>query len=84
MSSKELLKINGITFHKGTDLKMKKGDLCFFYHSVKERDIVGIVKVTREYHPDPTDKSNRFGSTIFTTIFYPESEANLVLICATV
>ena len=27
--------------------KMKKGDLCFFYHSVKERDIIGIVKVKK-------------------------------------
>ena len=33
----------------------------FFYHSVKERDIVGIVKVIKTYHPDPTDKSKRFG-----------------------
>ena len=41
--------------------KMKKGDLCFFYHSVKERDVVGIVKVVKEYHPDPTDASGRFG-----------------------
>ena len=41
--------------------KMKKGDLCFFYHSVKERDIIGIVKVKKEYHPDPTDKTKRFG-----------------------
>ncbi len=40
---------------------MKKGDLCFFYHSVKERDIIGIVKVIKEYHPDPTDKTSRFG-----------------------
>ena len=29
--------------------KMKKGDLCFFYHSVKERDVVGIVKVVKAY-----------------------------------
>ena len=41
--------------------KMVVGDLCFFYHSVKERDIVGIVKVIKTYHPDPTDKSKRFG-----------------------
>ena len=27
--------------------KMAVGDLCFFYHSVKERDIVGIVKVIK-------------------------------------
>ena len=41
--------------------KMEIGDLCFFYHSVKERDIVGIVKVIKTYHPDPTDKPKRFG-----------------------
>ena len=41
--------------------KMEVGDLSFFYHSVKERDIVGIVKVIKAYHPDPTDKTKRFG-----------------------
>ena len=40
--------------------KMKKNDLCFFYHSVSERSIVGIVKVVKEYYPDPTDKTGRF------------------------
>ena len=41
-------------------MKMKKGDLCFFYHSVKERKIVGIVEVVKEHYPDPTDKTNKF------------------------
>jgi predicted RNA-binding protein with PUA-like domain len=41
--------------------KMKKDDLGFFYHSVKEKRIVGIIKVIKEYHPDPTDISNKFG-----------------------
>ena len=41
--------------------KMKVGDLCFFYHSVKERRIIGIVKVIKEYYPDHTDKKNIFG-----------------------
>lgn len=40
---------------------MKVGDLCFFYHSVSDRQIVGIVEVTRTYHPDPSDKTGRFG-----------------------
>ena len=40
--------------------EMKKNDLCFFYHSVTERNIVGIVKVVKEYYPDPTDKTGRF------------------------
>ena len=40
--------------------EMEKNDLCFFYHSVTERSIVGIVKVVKEYYPDPTDKTERF------------------------
>jgi len=40
---------------------MKKGDLAFFYHSVNEKQIVGIVEVVREYYPDPSDASGRFG-----------------------
>ena len=40
--------------------EMKKNDLCFFYHSVTERSIVGIVKVVKENYPDPTDKTGRF------------------------
>ena len=40
---------------------MKVGDYGFFYHSVKEKSIVGVVEVIKEYHPDPTDKTNRFG-----------------------
>ena len=41
-------------------MKMRKGDLCFFYHSVTNKDIVGIVKVVKEYYPDPTDKTGVF------------------------
>ena len=39
---------------------MKKNDLCFFYHSVTEKSVVGIVKVVKEHYPDPTDKTERF------------------------
>ena len=41
--------------------KMKIGDLGFFYHSVKERRIIGIVKVIKEYYPDHTDKKKYLG-----------------------
>ena len=41
--------------------KMKVGDLGFFYHSVKEKKIIGIVEVVKEHYPDHTDKSGRFG-----------------------
>ena len=40
--------------------KMNKGDLCFFYHSVSEKSIVGIVKVVKEFYIDPTDNTNKF------------------------
>lgn len=40
---------------------MAVGDLGFFYHSVNEKQIVGIVEVCETYHPDPTDASGRFG-----------------------
>ena len=41
-------------------IKMKKGDLCFFYHSVSEKRIIGFVKVVKENYQDPTDKTNKF------------------------
>lgn len=40
---------------------MKNGDLGFFYHSNRGKAIVGIVEVIREYYPDHTDESGRFG-----------------------
>ena len=40
---------------------MKRGDRGFFYHSVNEKQIVGVVEVVREHYPDHTDKSGRFG-----------------------
>ena len=39
---------------------MKKGDLCFFYHSNIGKEIVGIVEVIKEAYPDKTDKTGRF------------------------
>ena len=40
--------------------KMKKGDLCFFYHSNIGKEIVGIVKVIKTAFLDKTDKKKRF------------------------
>lgn len=37
--------------------KMKKNDLAFFYHSVKNPSIVGIVKIIQEAHVDSTDST---------------------------
>ena len=40
--------------------RMKKGDLCFFYHSNIGKEIVGIVEVIKESFLDKTDESGRF------------------------
>ena len=40
--------------------KMKKGDLCYFYHSNIGKEIVGIVEVILEAFLDKTDKKGRF------------------------
>ncbi len=41
--------------------KMKLKDQGFFYHSVTEKKIVGIVEIIKEYELDPTDKTKKFG-----------------------
>ncbi len=35
--------------------EMQLGDLVFFYHSGKEKAIVGIAEVSQEQFPDPKD-----------------------------
>jgi len=40
---------------------MRQGDQAFFYHSVEGLEIVGIIEIVREYYPDPSDASGRFG-----------------------
>ena len=61
---------NGVrNFQAAANMKaMKIGDLGFFYHSVDEKRIVGIVEVVKEYYPDPTDESGRFGMVDVKTV----------------
>ena len=40
--------------------QMKKGDLCFFYHSNIGKEIVGIVEIIKTAFIDPTDKEKKF------------------------
>jgi len=40
---------------------MKLGEHAFFYHSNEGLNIVGIVEIVKEYYPDHTDESGRFG-----------------------
>ena len=61
---------NGVrNFQAAANMKaMKIGDLGFFYHSVDEKRIVGIVEVVKEYYPDHTDESGRFGMVDVKTV----------------
>ena len=47
---------------------MKVGDRAFFYHSVNEKCVVGILEVVTEYYPDPTDPTMRFGMVDFKAV----------------
>ena len=40
--------------------KMKIGDKCFFYHTGKEKKIVGIIEIIKEHFLDKTDKTHKF------------------------
>lgn len=39
---------------------MQKGDLAFIYHSGAAKEVVGLAEVTREFYPDPSDKTNQW------------------------
>ena len=39
---------------------MKKGERAFFYHSVTEKRIVGVLEVAKEFYPDPTDDEGKW------------------------
>lgn len=40
--------------------QMKKGDYALFYHTGKEKAVVGIVEIIREHYPDPTASKGDF------------------------
>jgi predicted RNA-binding protein with PUA-like domain len=54
---------NGVRNHsaKLNLMAMKAGEQGFFYHSNDGKAVVGIVEVIREYYPDHTDETGRFG-----------------------
>lgn len=54
---------DGVRNHQaGNNMKaMEIDELGFFYHSVIEKQIVGIVRISKKWHLDPTDPTGRFG-----------------------
>lgn len=47
---------------------MRVGDRAFFYHSVTEKRIVGVLEVVRAHYPDPSDPKGRFGMVDFKAV----------------
>ncbi len=57
-------------FQASNNLKnMKRGDKCFFYHTGKEKSIVGIVKIKKEAFLDKSDKTKKFVSVVVKALY---------------
>ena len=54
---------NGVRNHQAKQnlMAMKRRDQGFFYHSNEGKAVVGIVEVIKEYYPDSTDETGKFG-----------------------
>ena len=61
---------------------MKCGDKAFFYHSVSEKKIVGILEVVKEHYPDKTDQTGTFGMVDFKALFPVQTPVSLAEIRA--
>ena len=70
---------NGVrNFQAAKNLKnMKINDKCFFYHTDKEKRIVGIVKVIKEAFFDKTDKTQKFVSVMIKSVSPLKREVSL-------
>jgi predicted RNA-binding protein with PUA-like domain len=75
---------NGVrNFQACNNMKaMKLGDRAFFYHSVDEKRIVGVLEVVKTYYPDPTDNSGRFGMVDFRALYPLKTPVTLARIKA--
>jgi predicted RNA-binding protein with PUA-like domain len=40
--------------------EMKKGDQVLFYHSVSDKQVMGIAEVAKEFYQDPSTDDNRW------------------------
>ena len=70
---------NGVrNFQAAKNLKnMKKGDSCFFYHTGKQKCIVGIVKVIKEAFLDSTDQTKKFVAVKVRALYPLKREVDL-------
>ncbi|MCW5774333.1 MAG: EVE domain-containing protein [Rhodospirillaceae bacterium] len=70
---------DGVRNHQAANnLKsMKKGDRVFFYHSVTEKRLAGILEVVRESYPDPTDKEGKWVAVDLRAVMPIEKQVTL-------
>jgi predicted RNA-binding protein with PUA-like domain len=75
---------DGIRNHQANNnmKEMKIADKAFFYHSVDEKRIVGVVEVVKEHYPDHTDESGRFGMVDFKALYPVKTPVTLAEIKA--
>ncbi|KAH9297344.1 hypothetical protein KI387_029026, partial [Taxus chinensis] len=59
---------------------MKVGDPCFFYHSGKSKQIVGIVKVVKEFYAEPSEPSGKYGMVDVEAVCLLENPVSLAQI----
>ena len=57
--------------------KMQTGDKCFFYHTGKEKSIVGVAEVIQEAFLDRSDKTKKFVSVIIRALYPLKREVTL-------
>ena len=70
---------DGIRNHQANNnmKEMKIGDKAFFYHSIDEKQIVGVLEVVKEHYPDHTDASGKFGMVDFKALHPVETPVTL-------
>ena len=75
---------DGVRNHQANNYmkEMKVGDIAFFYHSVDEKQIVGVLKVVREHYPDHTDATGKFGMVDFKALYPVKTPVTLAQIKA--
>ena len=56
---------------------MKIGDRCFFYHTGKDKKIVGVVEIIKEHFLDKSDKTKKFVSVIVKALYPLKREVSL-------
>ena len=70
---------NGVrNFQAAKNLKnMKIADKCFFYHTGKEKKIVGVIEIIKEHFLDKTDRTCKFSSVTVRALYPLKREVNL-------